>query len=296
MSLLREIQDIAVDSKVDISTLLRKCKILSARLGSPEFKMWVDRELLGYTDHTTLPDYRILKVHSKGHFSGPFQSGLRNADIPISCLPAELQESYSHSYIVSPVASLENMIANSDGGSAHEPWNPTFVAFIGQEIYQGMNCMQAWKSIPINALNGILDIIRTKVLNFALEIESENPEAGEAPLNSNPLPPEKLHNIVNNYIYGGNNNLATNSSNVEQTNNISGNNDEIFMKLLDVVKDTEETLRMQLTTIIEDMKITQGSRNFKDHYIKFVEVISTHMQILGVSLAPLLPELTKFLH
>jgi len=41
MSLLREITDAAVDTSVEISTLLRKCKVLAARLGNKEFDSWV---------------------------------------------------------------------------------------------------------------------------------------------------------------------------------------------------------------------------------------------------------------
>lgn len=50
MSLLHDIQEMAVSSKSDISTLLRKCKILAVRLGNDDFKNWIDQELNGYTD------------------------------------------------------------------------------------------------------------------------------------------------------------------------------------------------------------------------------------------------------
>ncbi|HEY6873045.1 MAG TPA: hypothetical protein VI298_10010 [Geobacteraceae bacterium] len=98
MSLLREIQDAAIDSKTDLTVLLRKCKVLAARLGSPDFKQWVENELSGYSDIESLPDYRVWRVNSKGHFSGPFQSGLRNADIPMSCIPKDFHKNLSHAY------------------------------------------------------------------------------------------------------------------------------------------------------------------------------------------------------
>ena len=74
MSLLREIQDAAVNSEVELATLLRKCKVLAARLGNGEFKSWVDNELDGYKSPDGLPDYRVLTVNSKGHFAGAFGS------------------------------------------------------------------------------------------------------------------------------------------------------------------------------------------------------------------------------
>ena len=48
MSLLRQIQDAAIDSSIDLPTLLRKCKVLAARLGNEDFKRWIDNELVGY--------------------------------------------------------------------------------------------------------------------------------------------------------------------------------------------------------------------------------------------------------
>lgn len=143
MSLLREIQDAAIDSDVELATLLRKCKVLAARLGNAEFNQWVENELSGYDDKDVLPDYRVLKVYSKGHFSGPFQSGLRNADIPLSCIPKKFRENLAHSYLMQPIAAMEAIVEGSDSGTAQEPWNPDLVAHVGQEIYESMNCMRA---------------------------------------------------------------------------------------------------------------------------------------------------------
>lgn len=95
MSLLQEIQADAISSDVELSTLLRKCKVLSARLNNDEFKDWVDSELNGYQNVANLPSYRINHVHSKGNFSGSFGSGLNNADIPLSCIPKEYSENLS---------------------------------------------------------------------------------------------------------------------------------------------------------------------------------------------------------
>lgn len=60
MTLLREIQAAATDGTVEISTVLRKAKILASRLKNREFGQWVDCELNGYSDVADLPPYRIL--------------------------------------------------------------------------------------------------------------------------------------------------------------------------------------------------------------------------------------------
>lgn len=203
MALLQEIQDAAVDSKVDLSTLLRKCKVLAARLANAEFKQWVENELNGYHDRNSLPDYRIIKVHSKGHFSGPFQSGMKNADMPLICIQdGELREALGHSYLGQSVASMQALVGQSDSGIAREPWDSNLVALFGEQFYHGMNCLQAWKVIPIAQIVGILDVIRNKILNFALEIEAQTLNTDEALPSSHYATKTKIQQIFNTHIGG----------------------------------------------------------------------------------------------
>src|SRR5262245_59389291 len=92
MSLLRDIQSSAIDGSSDLETLLRRCRLLAARLKYDDFRNWVQWELDGYPAETELPDYRKYRGQSYGHFSGPFGSGLRNAPIPDACIPNELKD------------------------------------------------------------------------------------------------------------------------------------------------------------------------------------------------------------
>ena len=114
MSLLREIQNAAIESETNLADLLRKCKVLAARLGNAEFETWVDNELNGYKPDDDLPQYRILEgVHSKGNFAGPFGSSLRNADIPPMTIPGDFRELVSNAYINLSVAAIARLIEDS---------------------------------------------------------------------------------------------------------------------------------------------------------------------------------------
>lgn len=293
MSLLREIQNAAVDSNVNLATLLRKCKILAARLGNTEFKNWVEYELNGYNkEGSELPTYRILTVNSKGHFSGPFGSGLRNADIPLMSLPDEMREVLGHSHLREPVAAMEALVEKAERGIAQEPWNPNIVAMLAPLFYQNMHCVQAWKVIPINQIVGALDAIRNKILNFALEIEAEAPTAGDGPLNSSPLPQDRLQQIFNMNITGNVGNIATGSHGFSQTASQSDSNAVVFDKLLATVQAmSNQSLASQIVPSVERMKVSQGTRSYKEHYMQFMSIIADHMQVLGPIVAPYLPAL-----
>lgn len=295
MTLLRQIQDAAIDSSIDLPTLLRKCKVLAARLGSEDFKQWLDYELSGYPSKDELPEYRMLNVNSKGHFSGAFSSGLRNADIPLFCVPESLRDSLGHCYLTQPVAALEALVSESSSGTLQEPWNPDLVAHLGQKMYERMNCMQAWKVIPKGGVVAAIDSVRTRVLNFVLEIEAQNPSAGEAAPNSSPVPMEKVHQIFNTFITGNVQNLAPGSSNVEQSAHyVEQVQGEVFTKLLEAV--TEANLPSdateRTTAAIEHMRAASGTSSFKSRYHNFMSVLADHMQVLGPVVAPFLPALT----
>lgn len=297
MSLLRDIQAAAIDSTVPLTTLLRKCKVLASRLGNADFKQWIEDELNGYVSIEALPPYRILQVSSKGHFSGPFQSGLRNADIPLSCLPKKFRESLSHSYLKGPIAALESLVANSTKGTVVEPWSPDIVAHVGDRIYQNMNCMQAWKVISITSIVAALDSVRTRILNFVLEIEAEAPDAGEAPVNSTPVPQERVNQIFNTYISGNVHNLATASSHFGQYTNFNEQNAALFHDILEALSksNADAFVLSKVSQVVNDMKHAENVDGFKKSYLHFMSIFADHLQVLGPVLAPYLPALSALL-
>ena len=236
LSLLRDIQDSAINSEIEISTVLRKCKVLSARLGNLKFKRWVEQELNGYNDIDDLPNYRALTVQSKGHFSGPFGSGIKNGDIPLTCLPKELRESLSKSYCTQPISAYEALIKSSKGDNFREKWPPDLVALYGGEIYQNMQCMTAWKTIPYSSIVALIDTVRNQILNFVMEIESESPNTDESPINKPPIPQEKISHVFNTTIYGNVGNIADGSSNINQTSILNVNKNDLKSLKSELIK------------------------------------------------------------
>jgi len=221
MSLLRDIQNDVIDTNVDISVILRKCKVLAVRLGNEPFENWVNQELNGYKNKKMLPDYRIVQIYSKGHFSGPFGSGIKNADIPLSCIPEKYRENLSKCYFTEPIGYYINLLNNSKGNNFEEQWPPDLVAHTGRDIYQGMNCMSAWKLIPNSSIFSLVEAVRNRILSFVLEIGKEAPDAGEDSPKTQKISPERVKQVFNTTIYGNVGNISEASQNVNQTATIN---------------------------------------------------------------------------
>ncbi|MGO9646834.1 MAG: hypothetical protein ACLPOO_02150 [Terriglobales bacterium] len=217
MSLLRDIQNAALDSTVHLPDLLRKCKVLAVRLGNEDLKRWVDSELNGYGEDDSLPAYRSFRVESHGDFFGPAGSGLRNAPIPLSCLPEKFVEMLFTHHSREPISAFADLVSKGTSGSFRVPWPADLVAHVGQDIYEYMNCASAWQVIPRGAIVGILDTVRSRILNFALEIEAEAPEAGEAAPGVPPVPQERVNQVFHTQIFGNVGNVAAGSEGFSQS-------------------------------------------------------------------------------
>src|SRR4051794_16831641 len=122
MSLLREIQNAAIDGSSDLETLLRKCRVLAARLKNEEYKIWVQSELDSYRAGAEVPDYRIYHGNVFGHFSGDYGRQLKNAQIPHSCIPIALRNQLTKIDFRIGVAELDDLARACESGILQIDW------------------------------------------------------------------------------------------------------------------------------------------------------------------------------
>lgn len=122
MTLLREIQDAAVSNSSPITELLRRCKILAARLGSAEFGAWVDNELNGYNDRNALPEYRRGEVESFGTLVGYAGSQATNLPIPPSTVAKEYRDKVTKTEMMLPISHYEDLLVKKESGTFQAPW------------------------------------------------------------------------------------------------------------------------------------------------------------------------------
>ncbi|MGK7920109.1 MAG: hypothetical protein AB4080_08920 [Trichodesmium sp.] len=207
MSLLRRIQDATVDPKFQLADVLRMCKILAARLDHPTFKEWIGRELNGYRDWKQVPDYRIIEnLGCRGYFLGPCSS-MKNAPISIIDLPEEFREKFreavSTKYILQSVSALESIVgqANQTNKSLLRQFLVAdTLALLDDNIYPNMTCRQAWTDIPTAAFVAVLDTVKSRILDFVIEIEAKEANAGDVEPGVKPIPDQTINYIFNKCI------------------------------------------------------------------------------------------------
>lgn len=254
MSLLSEIQAGVIGEDTGIAVVLRKCKVLAVRLGSEDFKSWVDYELNGYPSIETTPDYRILRnVESYGNFVGIGWSQYNSAPIPTSSIPEEYQESITTLYLTQPISYFSSLVAQQgDQSTINFGWPANLIAYLSDKIIPSWHLTHAWRVIATSSLVALIDTVRNRILNFALEIEAEAPDAGEAAPGQKPIAEERVQQVFNTYIQGGFAQIAAGSQTVKYDANIT-----IIQNDFDSLKQFLSSLEVSEDDILELEKAIQ---------------------------------------
>ena len=207
MTLLRQLQDDAINPTVDITTLLRKARILAARLKNKEFEQWVKYEMDGYPNETPLPEYRVLSVNAKASLMIGYAQ-LPSALVMASLIPEKFRVWATTTFLRSSISELASLITSAQSHSLCCPWPQEIAVKYGASGYGGRGrvraqCLRAWQEISPGSIVAIIETVRNRLLEFVLQIELAAPDAGEAVGSEPPLPQETVHQIFNTYISGG---------------------------------------------------------------------------------------------
>lgn len=199
MSLLRVIQDGTTDHSVALADLLRRCLILAYRLQHDSLAKWAEQELNGYPDIDELPPYRKTSAEVRGNFRNVARE-VNNALIPSLAVEEKHRDQLFSQAYTEGVAHYEALLISGEQNFG-STWPANFVAYYQTRLMEGYYLVDARKLISRGEIQGMLDQIRNRILSFALEIEKENPAAGEVEPGGGPaVPPQKVDQIYNTYI------------------------------------------------------------------------------------------------
>ena len=258
-SLVEEVQAAAIDQHVPLAVLLRKAKALSFKLDAPDISAWIERELNGYTDVDELPAYRQMLGQPK--FFNPAYGRYfdLSADTP------HMQSAMSSAKICEPVSSIEVIVHNGAGTSVHLSYPPEIQVLIMSGA--DLSGMKPSIQIPKSALFSVLDVVRNKVLDWALALEAKGVlgEGMTFSTEDKELAAEVTNNYVTN-IYGDVTNSqlqqATENSSQTQTNIDFEQAEQIADNILndidkfDLEKDAVVKLNGDLDTIKTNLRTT----------------------------------------
>ena len=285
--LVEELQREALDHNVPVSALLRKVKLVAVKLQLVEAVDWVDAELNGYGG--AVPDYRTVggQIKSLNPFHGwramggdPDMVALlskRGLNEPISSFESIVDKHSkskdSSGLIMNIPQNLNNSICEANGGS-----------------YE-----QIALHFGVNSLAMIVDQVRTRVLNWAIELEKAG-ITGEG-ISFNMTEKEKataakisigeVHgNVHAGDFTGGQQRTYSNST--DNSVSVSGSSDVFSQVHEAIISGVDDPVtQAEILASLENMKKTKGTPGFTAAYQKFIQVAGDHMKVIGPFVGPL---------
>jgi len=219
-ALLDDIINLAVDGGQPLPDILRKCLLLAHELKNDQLRSWANQELNGYESGKDLPAYRIIPAMARGNFIGPFYAQYKCHLIPSVVLEERHREFAERVYLMQSVSAYADVLKDRDTKSSSGVltfnWNPNMVGYYQEKLMQGgFICHAAWQEIPVSALAEVLDTIRNRTLNMALQIKDE---LGTSYISLRKIDSSETETKIQNIIFqntGGNTNVAFGQGNVD---------------------------------------------------------------------------------
>ena len=195
------IDDLTTDSR-SLSSTLRKAKILASKLQLPELKRWIELESNGYPNEIGVPHYRRQKGVNLGTFFGAFGSGVKNQVLPTYNLPEPVKSFAENMIFLQSTGELEGMLQLQ--GNQQMKWPAEFVILARSVILiEGMELADAHKPIPKYTVQGILENVKNRLLDFVVDMQ-EN-DINDGTIESGHFDRIRVRNIFHTHIYGNRN-------------------------------------------------------------------------------------------
>lgn len=202
-----------------VTEALLKTKVLLHKLGRKDLVDWVNNELNGYSSEALLPPYRRVSAVVKGNLVN-MAYHIGDQVLPVMHLKAEWRNRFCDIGMHQSIAELEKLCEGT--GRLTSPIPPEAHRLF-EEVITGYHVQRAWSEIGAGQLTSILTQVRSRLLDFVLELSAQ--ASGELTdddvkqLGSRPETASMFHNAIfgdNATITVGNQNVQTAVNRVER--------------------------------------------------------------------------------
>lgn len=251
MKLIDEIIEILSSDKGKLSDALIKTKVLLHKIGQKELVEWVNNELNGYPNREAVPSYRILNAQVLVNASN-MAYRVNSHPIPLGHLDKSYRDSLETAKMDQSLAILEKYVENNDG-HLQSPIPMEANGLLGKGLANSYRIERAWCEIQIADVSQIIIQVRSRLLDFVLELNEKLP----GDLNEEQVKDRTDHfdaaNLFNHTIFGDNTTIVVGSSNTQSVTNSNIKGD--FESLSNLLKDNgvqEEDIQSLETAIRND--------------------------------------------
>lgn len=267
MALLHDIQTSLLDEDAKIGPILLKLRFLADRLESNVLEDWVRFEAEGYPDRNTVPEYRRTSISYRGTFVNGIQK-LNDISIPSHLVETYASAAWTSYGLSDPLPMIEDMIQLSGSNGSFSLDVSDLKLLLDRKIYEQFTLLELTGRIDIGAFARILSVVRSRLLDFVLELERKVPVSSTIivgkEIKITQIDTETVSHITQNFFNAPVQNITT--SGTASPVNISVVQGDVAslesaLSLLGLSgEDAEELSKIASTEKPEDSKATFGSK------------------------------------
>ncbi|MBO9696424.1 MAG: hypothetical protein J7499_09505 [Sphingopyxis sp.] len=252
-----ELQRDCLDESISVNSLLRKAKVIAAKLELEDLKAWIDSELNGYEcPLEEIPEHR--KGIGQPKFNNPYHGWC-----PIMVSDDWFGQTIRTVYLRQSVSELETLISDKESGQLVMYYNPSIQGALQKQLPVRMECALHFSKSEIVAA---LAFVRNKMLDWTLELEQRGIFGKGLSFGDDQ---KKDAQVVTNHIYGGNFGvLGSVAGDAKNSGFMSVGGDLIFERLREIIPQIREaipalpsTIQSQVTTLTEKIETETAARN-----------------------------------
>jgi hypothetical protein len=256
---LRDVRDSLLNEP--LAKALLKSKVLASMLHADELRTFVDRELEGYDGKTDIPSFRVTGCGNLGTFRNSRMS-VDSHPVPLTGLPAVVREWAEKHEFRESIPALERTIRDADD-QIWIPWPHEFVAQIGDVVIDRyvFRCTSASKTISVDALVGVVETVRSRVLDIVLALIEKFPAQVSTEDDLSRIPKEEVRMVVQNFIHGDHASVASGIAVQQAVQVVRGDLTNLLEALrgLGLPESEREALREAIVSDTVDGKPTMGT-------------------------------------
>ena len=251
MKLIIEIIEILSSDTGKLSDALIKTKVLLHKIGHKDLVPWVNSELNGYPDRDSVPEYRVLPAQVLVNASnGAYRVTSRH--IPMGHLEEKHREAVETAKMDQSLAVLEKFTENDSGHlQAHIPMESYGV--LGKGLGNHYQIESAWSEISHASVLQILIQVRSRLLDFVLELNDQFPSELDEEQVKEKIGSVDAENLFNSAIFGDNTTILVGNSSAQTVSNVSVKGDfSVLAKTLEDNGVSEADITALNTAIEQD--------------------------------------------
>lgn len=158
MSLVLQLQEYALNPGADLCNLLHKALVVASKLKVEKLERWVRCELDGYPTED-VPSYRILR--------GQLRARMPHFDRPVSMPTRDLMDKIATYQAQESIAAIGEFLTRANG-SIEVCWDDQSTL---RKLFEVR--AEFYLSIPSPQFRGILNAVKTQVLDWSLNLERD---------------------------------------------------------------------------------------------------------------------------